>query len=208
MADDDIDELFDAVEKRLSRMKVGMQENGTEIKAKSSGPNNARSKASEALDLSDILDDLTDDEDAIRRQRSTKGRANSTVTDAKSTSKLPLRKENSQPSTMAASKCFQVFLGGSSSETGLSTTVNKRSCNRLRCSDCDFVVSFFDNHQWLPSTDYLFLRNNMPEYDRLRPKLIYKMDYRAYACQCKWKTVNELVDLQTQSDVKWFCGKH
>lgn len=39
MADDDIDELFDAVEKRLGRMKVGIQENGTETKAKNSGPN-------------------------------------------------------------------------------------------------------------------------------------------------------------------------
>ena len=55
------------------------------------------------------------------------------------------------------------------------TTVNRpcffRTCDQLRCTDCDFKVSTFDNFQWKKDTDYLFLRNNMPEFDRLKSKL-------------------------------------
>ena len=46
-----------------------------------------------------------------------------------------------------------------------------RCCDSLRCTDCDFCISMFDNYQWHSSTDYLFLRNNMPDYERLKSKL-------------------------------------
>ena len=46
-----------------------------------------------------------------------------------------------------------------------------RACDRLRCTDCDFSVSSFDNVQWASNIDYLFLRNNMPDYERLKSKL-------------------------------------
>lgn len=46
-----------------------------------------------------------------------------------------------------------------------------RTCDRLRCTDCDFNVLSFDDVHWASNTDYLFLRNNMPDYQRLKSKL-------------------------------------
>jgi len=46
-----------------------------------------------------------------------------------------------------------------------------RACDQLRCTDCDFSVLSFDNVHWATNTDYLFLRNNMPDFERLRSKL-------------------------------------
>ncbi|GIX85977.1 hypothetical protein CEXT_377581, partial [Caerostris extrusa] len=31
---------------------------------------------------------------------------------------------------------------------------------------CDFKVSIFRDYAWDPSTNYLFLRNNMPDFDK------------------------------------------
>ncbi|KAI0215278.1 hypothetical protein LSAT2_032659 [Lamellibrachia satsuma] len=105
-------------------------------------------------------------------------------------------------------KCHPVYIGGSSDAKGLATAINKRICDKLRCTDCDFRVASFDNYKWHPSTDYLFLRNNMPDFDKLRVKLVSKKGYRAYSCQCRWYSVNALTDLQTISGLKWVCGKH
>ena len=48
---------------------------------------------------------------------------------------------------------------------------NCRCCDELRCTDCDFRIEVFDNFDWHPSTDYLFLRNNMPDRAKLKAKL-------------------------------------
>jgi len=46
-----------------------------------------------------------------------------------------------------------------------------RACNKLRCTDCDFKISIFDDFKWNSTTDYLFLRNNMPDFSRLKTNL-------------------------------------
>ncbi|MBZ3878192.1 Protein C8orf37-like protein [Sciurus carolinensis] len=51
-------------------------------------------------------------------------------------------------------------------------------------------------------------RNNMPEFHKLKTKLVKKKEARAYACQCSWRTVEELTDLQTDHQLRWVCGKH
>ncbi|XP_046944915.1 cilia- and flagella-associated protein 418 isoform X2 [Lynx rufus] len=51
-------------------------------------------------------------------------------------------------------------------------------------------------------------RNNMPEFHKLRTKLVKKKGTRAYACQCSWRTIEELTDLQTEHQLRWVCGKH
>ncbi|XP_007111619.2 cilia- and flagella-associated protein 418 isoform X4 [Physeter macrocephalus] len=51
-------------------------------------------------------------------------------------------------------------------------------------------------------------RNNMPEFHKLKTKLIKKKGTRAYACQCSWRTIEELTDLQTDHHLRWVCGKH
>ncbi|XP_030870031.3 cilia- and flagella-associated protein 418 isoform X2 [Gorilla gorilla gorilla] len=51
-------------------------------------------------------------------------------------------------------------------------------------------------------------RNNMPEFHKLKAKLIKKKGTRAYACQCSWRTIEEVTDLQTDHQLRWVCGKH
>lgn len=41
----------------------------------------------------------------------------------------------------------------------------------MRCTSCDFKVVSFDDFEWDRSTDYLFLRNNAPEFERLKSNL-------------------------------------
>lgn len=55
---------------------------------------------------------------------------------------------------------------------------------------------------------HFFGRNNMPELSKLRAKMIKKKGARAYACQCSWRSIDELTDLQTEQQLRWVCGKH
>ena len=48
---------------------------------------------------------------------------------------------------------------------------NFRACDKLRCTDCDFKICMFDNFVWDSATDYLFLRNNIPDFSKLKSKL-------------------------------------
>ena len=41
----------------------------------------------------------------------------------------------------------------------------------MRCVSCDFHVIWFDNYSWSDSCDYYFLRNNVPDFGRLKKKL-------------------------------------
>ncbi|KFO86038.1 Protein C8orf37, partial [Buceros rhinoceros silvestris] len=104
--------------------------------------------------------------------------------------------------------CCPVYLGGSASPYGVGTNISKRTCDQLRCTACDFHVSHFNDYIWDQSCDYLFFRNNMPELSKLRAKMIKKKGARAYACQCSWRSIDELTDLQTDQQLRWVCGKH
>ncbi|KAK4828208.1 hypothetical protein QYF61_024642 [Mycteria americana] len=105
-------------------------------------------------------------------------------------------------------RCCPVYLGGSSSPYGIGTNISKRTCDQLRCTACDFRVSLFNDYIWDQSCDYLFFRNNMPELSKLRAKMIKKKGARAYACQCSWRSIDELTDIQTDQQLRWVCGKH
>ena len=52
--------------------------------------------------------------------------------------------------------------------------LNSRSCDKLRCTSCDFDVVAFDNFEWCQDCDYLFFRNNIPDFQRLKSKLTLK----------------------------------
>ncbi|XP_059757956.1 cilia- and flagella-associated protein 418 [Balaenoptera ricei] len=104
--------------------------------------------------------------------------------------------------------CSPVYLGGSAIPCGIGTNTSQRACDHLRCIACDFWVVSYDDYGWDKSCDYLFFRNNMPEFHKLKPKLVKKKGTRAYACQCSWRTVGELTDLQTDHHLRWVCGKH
>jgi len=103
-------------------------------------------------------------------------------------------------------KCSRIFLGGSNSIAGHYSGKSNRSCDSLRCTSCDFRVLQFEDVAWSKDTDYLFLRNNMPDYNRLKNNLIRCRGTRAYACQCSWKSIPQ--NVLKPSDLKWVCGKH
>ncbi|KAL7750195.1 40S ribosomal protein S26 [Sorochytrium milnesiophthora] len=45
--------------------------------------------------------------------------------------------------------------------------------------------------RWMPDVNYLFLRNNMPNVDRLAEKLSYRAGELSICCQCQWVTMCE-----------------
>uniref|UniRef100_A0A3B5L5Q5 Cilia- and flagella-associated protein 418 n=1 Tax=Xiphophorus couchianus TaxID=32473 RepID=A0A3B5L5Q5_9TELE len=108
----------------------------------------------------------------------------------------------------SASRCCPVFISGSSVTNGVGTATSKRSCDQLRCVSCDFRVLMFDDSEWDASCDYLFLRNNVPDRQKLRAKLKKRKGLRAYACQCNWLSSSETTDLRDQPQLRWVCGKH
>ncbi|XP_052232841.1 cilia- and flagella-associated protein 418-like isoform X1 [Dreissena polymorpha] len=146
MADDiDIDDLLDEVETKFVRGKSTDKKNAA---VKSSR------KKSDDYDIDKVLDDICGDTDQLEKCNIVRN--------------VPSNLSTSRPKP---SKCFPLCIGGSSLALGKSTSVNKRSCDTLRCTSCDFRVVSFNDFQWHKDTDYLFLRNNAPDFDRLKPKL-------------------------------------
>uniref|UniRef100_M3XIP9 Cilia- and flagella-associated protein 418 n=1 Tax=Latimeria chalumnae TaxID=7897 RepID=M3XIP9_LATCH len=105
-------------------------------------------------------------------------------------------------------RCYPVYLGGTSVPLGVGTNNSKRACDQLRCTACDFRVATFDEYEWDKSCDYLFFRNNMPNFNKLKGKMNRRIGTRAYACQCNWRSIKELTALGTNQELRWVCGKH
>ncbi|XP_002739042.1 cilia- and flagella-associated protein 418-like [Saccoglossus kowalevskii] len=188
--DDDIDDLLDEVETKFCANSPRKSNKDTRNTTSNTRKRSGTKKSSGFdEDLDAMIDDICDvpeplEKIEIKRERSTSLNSNQQM------------------------KCFPVYIGGSKIPQGLGTTMSQRSCDKLRCTDCDFKVVMYDNFEWHPSCDYLFLRNNVPDFKKLSAKLNKKKGYRAYACQCKWRSVREFVDLQKETDLKWVCGKH
>uniref|UniRef100_A0A4W3GTE4 Cilia- and flagella-associated protein 418 n=1 Tax=Callorhinchus milii TaxID=7868 RepID=A0A4W3GTE4_CALMI len=105
-------------------------------------------------------------------------------------------------------KCCPVYLGGSSAPLGIGTNISPRTCDQLRCTACDFKVVTIDDYEWDKSCDYLFFRNNMPDLNKLKGKLLKRRGGRAYACQCTWRSIQDLTDLKGDQQIRWVCGRH
>ena len=101
----------------------------------------------------------------------------------------------------------ETLLGGPMASSGVSAVSSPRVCDNMLCLACNLPVLAMDNVQWDETTDYLFLRNNVPNIDKLRAKLKMKKGCRAYACQCQWRNVTEIVSSR-HSGVQWICRKH
>ena len=70
-------------------------------------------------------------------------------------------------------------------------------------------VQMFDHYRWSPDTDYLFLRNNMPDFSKLQSRLLSRRSSRAYACQCQWTNAQEMEPLTGDLKRLWHCaGRH
>ncbi|KAJ3598320.1 hypothetical protein NHX12_001831 [Muraenolepis orangiensis] len=111
-------------------------------------------------------------------------------------------------------ECAMPFVSEPQSRSGRPSTgqsVESRlvwSCDQLRCTSCDFRVLMFEDQEWDSSCDYLFLRNNMPDRERLRAKLRRSRGRRAYACQCSWFSARDPAELGRHPQLRWVCGKH
>jgi hypothetical protein len=58
-------------------------------------------------------------------------------------------------------KCYPLYIGGSTLGEGMTqSSLNPRSCDKLRCSKCDKKVHRFAENKWKLSVDYLFVRNH------------------------------------------------
>ncbi|KAM4601446.1 cilia- and flagella-associated protein 418 [Polymixia lowei] len=206
--DDDLDELLDEVEQKFcsslssrptvhtdskKTLKYGQ---GNEKARETSSTEPEHHKRSDTEDIDALLEELLDEDyngfSQPKNERLQKG------PEAE-------RKPSAQP---GGRKCCPVFLGGSSITNGVGTAMSQRSCDQLRCTSCDFRVLMFEDQEWDSSCDYLFLRNNMPDSERLRAKLRRRRGARAYACQCSWFSARDVADLRDQVQLRWVCGKH
>lgn len=201
--EDDIDDLLDEVESKYCRenkpkaSKLKPASSSTKTVAKPSKSTRSQSGKGED-DLNDMirdicLDDGPDIVDVLPRSGSESSRPNS---------------GKNKPQALERKKCFRLILGGSIFSKGLCTVSEERSCDKLRCTSCDFDVVMFDNFEWHQDCDYLFFRNNVPDFQRLKSKLTTKKGYRAYACQCTWRSVTHPTEVQLDPKLKWVCGKH
>ncbi|XP_075438802.1 cilia- and flagella-associated protein 418 isoform X2 [Ascaphus truei] len=135
--------------------------------------------------IEDILDDVSFDDDNMQKTK---------------TANQHSCKTSSQ---VHSKKCCPVYVGGSCIPFGIGTNISKRACNQLRCTACDFTIVIFNDYQWDASCDYYFLRNSMPELSKLQTKILRKKGTRAYACQCSWRSIQELTDLGTDQQLRW-----
>ncbi|XP_037283583.2 cilia- and flagella-associated protein 418 isoform X1 [Rhipicephalus microplus] len=104
-------------------------------------------------------------------------------------------------------QCFIVYLGGTGVVFGVSTSASRRACSHIHCCKCDFQVAVFEDYVWGETADYLFFRNIFPDVKRLRSRLVRKLGWRAYCCQCHWRSVVELESAQ-QRRLPWMCARH
>ncbi|KAK6490808.1 protein C8orf37-like protein isoform X1 [Huso huso] len=207
---DDLDELLDEVESKFCknisvttphsiRKEDGLSNTSptkrkTEVKKETFSSSRVTSETYSDVDIDDLIEELFDGDDSLRVQP-----VKTTATS---------HSASSSSCHVASRKCCPIYLGGSSTSCGVGTSISQRTCNQLRCTACDFRVATFDDYEWDQSSDYLFFRNNMPDSNKLKAKLVRRRGTRAYACQCSWRSIQNLVDLKTDKELKWVCGKH
>ena len=187
--DGDLDDLLDEIEEKFVIKKSA-----------SSKPAPKKLTSAATKKKSDIDDDIDSILDVDLDVPDCKSKSKSMISAASANDAKHVKGE-------ASKRCFPVCLGGSSVVMGLSTSVNKKACDQLRCTSCDFRVCTFDNYIWSKDTDYLFLRNNVPDFKKLSAKLKSKKGFRAYCCQCQWRNISDLMELR-DPNLSWVCGKH
>lgn len=57
-------------------------------------------------------------------------------------------------------KCYPVFIGGGLEDGQSRGSLDPRSCDKLRCLNCDKRIVRYTNAKWRTSVDYLFVRNH------------------------------------------------
>jgi len=107
-----------------------------------------------------------------------------------------------------------VCIGGPSFPFGLCTgTFAGKTCARMRCTTCSFIVCAFDGKRWAADADYIFFRNNTPNEQKLSAKIEVDGKKRAYCCQCNWIAAEDITKVQAaknqgQKELRWVCAGH
>lgn len=107
-------------------------------------------------------------------------------------------------------KCMGLWLGGTKYVRGRngSAVGAITCCDSIRCTKCDFRVSYFSNKEWATDVDYLFFRNNFPTESKLAPKLLSKPGSCAYCCQCSWFSTVSEAKVDYGGELRWICAGH
>ncbi|XP_071824678.1 cilia- and flagella-associated protein 418-like [Apostichopus japonicus] len=199
---DDIDDLLDEVEDRYLKTKSIVKKPNQDKNCNNTFSSKPKKKTREEDDLDAAIDDIIGGTEVIDHTFSEKSKRHKEES-------CPISSQTTSSSLRKSlqKRCFPVYVGGSAIVVGVSSAMTERACDQLRCTSCDFKVVFYDNVQWDNTCDYLFFRNNVPDYQRLCSKLKKKKGSRAYACQCTWRSVTKLMNL-VEEDIKWVCGKH
>ena len=117
--------------------------------------------------------------------------------------------------------CSVTWLGGCSAPVGPGSQIKKNVCDHLRCTSCNFKVERFQRMRWSSDVDWLFLRNHMPHFEKVKPMLQSSALSCAYACQCSWRSIAETKRLEEvkrivaakrgskePEELKWVCMGH
>ncbi|XP_023249406.1 protein C8orf37 homolog isoform X1 [Seriola lalandi dorsalis] len=166
--DDDLDELLDEVEKKFCRnVSVASTARGEPREAGKCGKETDGQKKHNATKPREPISSITEDIDALLEELLEEDNIDSPQSKSDQFPKGP-QVEKKPSSQFGGRKCCPVFVGGSSVANGVGTATSKRSCDQLRCISCDFRVLMFDDCEWDPSCDYLFLSgNNSASADQL-----------------------------------------
>lgn len=197
---DDIDDLLDECETkfcdssgRTPQKSSSKTSSNSRKKSRNEGTSrSSQTRNKEQDELYDMIKECMDDGPEIPEQ----------IVEPLHTSK------HNDPSS-SRKRCVKVFLGGSKFPKGLCCGSEERACDRLRCTSCDFSVVILNDYEWQVDCDYLFFRNNIPDFEKLKSKLTRKRGCCAYACQCSWRSITRLTELwSSDPQLKWVCGKH
>ena len=106
-------------------------------------------------------------------------------------------------------KCVPVFVAHGEEGRTVSP-IRPVSCSSLRCSKCCFAIQTWEGYAWDDDVDYLFMRHNFPEWERVSAKLSQVDGTTAFACQCSWTSISSPTRLKSLSSSVpgWFCSGH
>eukprot|EP00116_Pleurobrachia_bachei_P011628 sb/3471890/ len=173
---DDLDKFLDNLDDFVADCAVEEKKNKI--------TNSSRSSTQCVTEQDSEVDSILNDPDLTSPFRGSK----STPTITKNTLSGPYAK--------CASKCASLKIG----------PVSHKSCPNMRCSKCDCAIVVFDGYSWKSEVDYLFLRNNYPDFERVKSLLEKKKDARAFSCQCSH--VSAVTVRPLPADLKWFCARY
>ncbi|XP_077127050.1 cilia- and flagella-associated protein 418 isoform X2 [Ranitomeya variabilis] len=195
MADDDLDQLLDEVESKYCHPGPGgAASRAADRKEAKRSKNPLAITPVDDENVDELIEDILD----VRFCEENK------TPNVKSPRQQSCKTSRQHPNK----KCCPVYLGGSLVPFGLGTSVSERACNQLRCTSCDFNIVTFEDYKWDASCDYLFFRNSVPDHSKLQTRMVKKKGARAYACQCSWRSIQQLAHLSAEEPLRWVCGTH